>query len=114
MPDCADTRPTGRRNPIPRTPTHRLLDRDFYRNGPDHRGGKEVGFAEVKRRFGLRTVTIGRWVTKAEQASTANHFYDALADLQLLLHGPADLLSLRGFTIANLWPGRPAGRGSPL
>lgn len=35
-------------------------------------------------------------MTKAEQANTANRFYDALADLQLLLHGPADLLSLRG------------------
>jgi hypothetical protein len=55
-----------------------------------------VGFAEVKRQFGLRTVRVGRWVTKAEQAATANHFFDALADLQILLQGPADLLSLRG------------------
>ncbi|MEP4545494.1 MAG: CLCA_X family protein [Saccharospirillum sp.] len=88
--------PALRRNPIQRTPTQRLLDRDFYRNGPNHRGDREVGFGDVKRRFGLRTVTIGRWVTKAEQASTANHFYDALADLQTILHGTADLLSLRG------------------
>ncbi|WP_169579659.1 CLCA_X family protein [Saccharospirillum impatiens] len=86
----------GRRTPIQPSNTQRLLDRDFYRNGPDHRAGTDVGFAEVKRRFGLRTITIGRWVTKAEQAGTANHFYDALSDLQTLLHGPADLLSLRG------------------
>lgn len=67
----------------------------IYRNGPDHRQGEEYGFADIKRRFQFRSIEIGRWVTKAERAQAAEHFYDAFCDLMLILQVPEAVISLR-------------------
>ncbi len=73
-----------------------VLSRQFHRRGPDHRQGREVGFVDIRRRFDFRSIQIGRWVTRAEQARVAGLFYDALHDLMLILHGTEALISLRG------------------
>jgi len=76
--------------------TQSVPDRRFYRQGPDHRGGAEVTFADIRHRFDFRSIRIGRWVTAAEQERAAGLFYDALADLMTILKGPELLVSLRG------------------
>lgn len=68
----------------------------FYRTGLDHRAGRDVDFAEVRRRFDFRSIRIGRWVTRAERDRSAGLFYDALCDLMHILGGPETLVSLRG------------------
>lgn len=68
----------------------------FYRNGFDHRSGREVGFADVRRRFDFRSIRVGRWVTPAERDRSATLFYDALCDLVHILGGTETLVSLRG------------------
>lgn len=72
-----------------------INDNRFYRRGPDHRGGWIVGFADIKKHFGFKTLQIGKWVTKAEKEFTAPLFFDALSDLQLILGAPVQLISLR-------------------
>ncbi|MFW5824647.1 MAG: CLCA_X family protein [Marinobacter sp.] len=72
------------------------MPRSFYRRGPDHRGGATVTFLDVRRRFGFRTVEIGRWVTEPEKQRSAALFYDALCDLMTILGGTEALVSLRG------------------
>ncbi len=44
--------------------------------------------------FGFQSIRVGRWVTAAEQQLAANLFFDALADLQLLLQVPLSVISL--------------------
>lgn len=73
-----------------------MLSRQFYRRGPDHRGQQPVSFADVRRTFGFRSISIGRWVTREERDRAAGLFYDALADLMAILNGPEFLISLRG------------------
>jgi len=68
----------------------------FYRQGPDHRAGAEVGFVELRRRFDFRSIQVGQWVTPAESRHAATLFYDALCDLMQILTGPESLISLRG------------------
>ncbi|WP_108127113.1 CLCA_X family protein [Saccharospirillum mangrovi] len=68
----------------------------WKRNGPDHRQGQAVGFAEVRRRFDFRSVRLGRWVTTDERDRAASAFYDALCDLMLILGGNETLIGLRG------------------
>lgn len=70
--------------------------RDYFRNGPNHRAGADVSFADIVQLFGFYSVRIGRWVKKEEQQRAANLFFDALCDLQQLLQVPAQVLSLRG------------------
>ncbi|MDF2178358.1 hypothetical protein P2G88_08850 [Aliiglaciecola sp. CAU 1673] len=72
------------------------LHRPYFRNGPDHREGQDVSFADIVRAFGFRTVSIGKWVTKEEQQLAANLFFDALCDLMLLLGVPEQVISLNG------------------
>lgn len=72
------------------------LQRGFRRNGPDHRAGADVSFADIVKIFGFRRVRIGRWVSPAETQLAANLFFDALCDLQQLLSVPATVISLRG------------------
>ncbi|QIL89224.1 hypothetical protein GNX18_05175 [Microbulbifer sp. SH-1] len=73
--------------------------REFYRRGPIHsdrqRDGPPVSFVDVRRKFGFRAISIGRWVTEAERDRAAGLFYDALADLMSILRGPEILISLR-------------------
>ncbi|WP_010323701.1 CLCA_X family protein [Marinobacterium stanieri] len=73
-----------------------IKQRQFYRQGPDHRAGQEIDFVEVRRRFDFRSIELGRWVTKQERSRAAGLFYDALCDLMLILQGPEQLVSLRG------------------
>lgn len=73
-----------------------IQKRVFHRQGPDHRQGRPVDFAEIRRRFDFRSIQIGRWVTAAERARAAGLFHDALCDLMQILHGPEALISLRG------------------
>ncbi|MBT1062204.1 hypothetical protein KJY73_01410 [Bowmanella sp. Y26] len=72
------------------------LHRPYYRNGPDHREGRDMGFADIVRIFGFRTVSIGKWVSKAEQQLAANLFFDALCDLMSILAVPERVISLNG------------------
>ncbi len=72
------------------------MPRTFYRRGPDHRAGAPVTFLDVRRRFGFRSVEIGRWVTEPEKQRSATLFYDALCDLMTILGGTESLVSLRG------------------
>lgn len=72
------------------------IQRQFYRNGPPHRGGADVSFADLVTIFGFNSIHIGRWVTAAEQQLAANLFFDAFADLQQILQVPAEVMSLRG------------------
>ncbi|MGM0481460.1 MAG: CLCA_X family protein [Pseudomonadota bacterium] len=70
--------------------------RRYYRNGPEHRAGADVCFADIVSLFGFYSIRIGRWVTASEQQQAANLFFDALCDLQHLLQVPTQVLSLRG------------------
>ncbi|MBV1787562.1 hypothetical protein KQ940_05775 [Marinobacterium sp. D7] len=73
-----------------------MKERDYYRNGPDHRAGREIDFALIRRHFDFKTIRIGRWVTPEEQRRAAIHFYDALCDLMAILRVPETVISLRG------------------
>ncbi|ALS99542.1 CLCA_X family protein [Lacimicrobium alkaliphilum] len=72
------------------------LYRPWFRNGPDHREGEDVSFADINRVFGFRTVTVGKWVSKDEQQLAANLFFDAFCDLMLILSVPEQVISLNG------------------
>lgn len=76
--------------------TRSRLYRPYFRNGPDHRDGQDVSFADIVRVFGFRTISIGKWVTKEEQQLAANLFFDALCDLMLILGVPEQVISLNG------------------
>ena len=75
---------------------HAGLGDRFYRQGPDHRIGAEVGFVELRRRLDFCSIQVGQWVTPAESRHAATLFYDALCDLMHILTGPESLVSLRG------------------
>ena len=75
--------------------------RRYFRNGPPHRAGADVSFADIVKIFGFNSIHIGRWVNAAEQQNAANLFFDALCDLQLLLRVPAEVISLRGTLALN-------------
>lgn len=66
----------------------------FSRQGPSHRDGADVSFADVRRFFGFASIKIGRWVTATEQQIAANLFFDALCDLALILQLPHQALAL--------------------
>jgi hypothetical protein len=72
------------------------LNKVYFRNGPDHRQGSDVGFVDIRKRFDFRAISIGKWVTQKEQHTAAVHFFDALCDLMLILNAPESLISLRG------------------
>ncbi|WP_100658178.1 CLCA_X family protein [Alteromonas flava] len=72
------------------------LQKPFYRNGENHRAGADVTFSDIKRVFGFRSITIGRWVNRSEQQIAANLFFDALCDLSDLLAVPTPVISLNG------------------
>lgn len=55
-----------------------------------------ISFVDVRRRFGFRSIGVGRWVNRAEQARAAGQFYQALDDLMRVLTGTEALVSLRG------------------
>lgn len=76
--------------PLPR------IQRPYFRNGPQHRAGADVSFADIVKIFDFRRIKIGRWVTPAETQLAANLFFDALSDLQLLLQVPPQVISLNG------------------
>jgi len=72
------------------------IQRPYFRNGPNHRAGADVSFADIVKIFDFQRIRIGRWVTASEQQLAANLFFDAFCDLQLLLQVPAQVISLRG------------------
>ncbi|WP_088329871.1 CLCA_X family protein [Lacimicrobium sp. SS2-24] len=76
--------------------TQTRLHRPYFRNGPNHRDGEDVSFADINRVFGFRAVTIGKWVTRSEQQLAANLFFDAFCDLMLILSVPETVISLNG------------------
>ena len=77
-----------------------FLQRRFHRCGPQSRANDgaadEPTFLDIRRRFGFRSISLGRWVTEAEKQRAAGLFYDALCDLMAILKGPEGLISLRG------------------
>ncbi|WP_143731926.1 CLCA_X family protein [Microbulbifer sp. GL-2] len=73
-----------------------VLSRQFYRRGPDLRESYPATFVDIRRRFGFRSIAVGRWVTDKERVRAAGLFYDALVDLMTILKGPELLISLRG------------------
>ena len=72
------------------------IQRPYFRNGPHHRAGADVSFADIVKIFDFQRIKIGRWVTASEQQLAANLFFDAFCDLQLLLQVPAQVISLSG------------------
>jgi hypothetical protein len=68
----------------------------YWRNGPLHRAGADVSFADIVHIFGFRSIKIGRWVRADEQQQAANWFFDSLCDLQHLLQLPATALTFDG------------------
>ena len=70
------------------------LQRPFFRNGPAHRSGADVSFADIVKIFGFQSIRIGRWVTAVELQLAANLYFDALCDLQGLLQVPPQVISL--------------------
>lgn len=73
-----------------------MLNREFYRRGPDHQQGEDISFVSIRRRFDFRSIQIGKWVKEAEKQKAAPLFYDALCDLMTILGGNENLISLRG------------------
>lgn len=73
-----------------------MLNREFYRRGPNHQLGQEASFSLIRQRFDFRSIQIGKWVKEAEKQKAAPLFYDALCDLMTILGGTEDLISLRG------------------
>lgn len=63
---------------------------------PSHRDGADVTFNDIKKLFGFRRITIGRWVNADEQQIAANLFFDALYDLADILQVPEQVISLSG------------------
>lgn len=72
------------------------IQRPYYRNGPEHRAGADVSFADIVKLFDFRAIKIGRWVNAAETQLAANLFFDAFCDLQSLLQVPMSVISLQG------------------
>lgn len=72
------------------------IQRRYYRNGPSHRSGADVSFADLVKIFGFNSIHIGRWVSATEQQLAANLFFDAFCDLQQLLQVPTSVISLNG------------------
>ncbi|TDT41470.1 hypothetical protein DES49_1563 [Halospina denitrificans] len=68
-----------------------------------------MSFADLRRRFGFRSIAIGNWVTREEQAKAAVQFQRALEDLMQLLGGPEQLVSLRGSLTLNYGTGGQPG-----
>lgn len=66
-----------------------------YRNGPDYRFGVDVDFSEVRATFGLKAISVGKWVNTEERQRAANLIYDALADLTQILAIPPEVIGLR-------------------
>lgn len=73
-----------------------MAAKQWRRQGPDHRDGQPVGFADLRRRFDFRSVRLGRWVTAEERDRAATAFYDALCDLMVILGGNEALIGLGG------------------
>ncbi len=72
------------------------LHREYFRNGPSHRDGADVSFNDIRKLFNFSSITIGRWVTAAEQQLAANLFFDALYDLADILQVREPVISLNG------------------
>ena len=72
------------------------LHQQYYRNGQSHRDGADVSFQDIRRLFGFQAITVGRWVTTAEQQIAANLFFDALYDLIDILQINERVVSLNG------------------
>lgn len=73
-----------------------MLQREFYRRGPNHQSHSVTSFADVRQRFEFRSVQVGKWVTAKEKAKAVPLFHDALCDLMSILGGNEQLISLRG------------------
>ncbi len=71
-----------------------LSDFSFYRRGPDHRRGVQVCFLQIQDEFGFLTMTVGKQISAKDYAFAANHIYDALSDLALMLGLPKKALGL--------------------
>lgn len=73
----------------------RLSKGDYFRRGPDYLQGQHCGFIDIKKQFGFKSLSIGRWVSDEEKLSAATLVFNALADLSLILNVPAFTLGLR-------------------
>lgn len=73
-----------------------MLNKEFYRRGPNHQSTQAADFLAIRKRFQFRSVEIGKWVKEAEKQKAAPLFYDALCDLMTILGGNEHLISLRG------------------
>ncbi|MDO6612352.1 hypothetical protein Q4601_07310 [Shewanella sp. 1_MG-2023] len=81
----------------------------YYRNGADYREGQQANFIDIKHTFGLRHISVGKWVTREESDIAANLVFDSLADLSQILQVPTRLLGLR--QTLNLLFGRGGQKG---
>lgn len=72
------------------------LHKAYFRNGVSHRDGADVSFNDIRKLFNFASITVGRWVTPAEQQLAANLFFDALYDLIDILQVNEQVISLNG------------------
>ncbi|MCL1068375.1 hypothetical protein L2735_16505 [Shewanella olleyana] len=86
-----------------------LKNTNYYRNGADYREGQQANFIDIKHTFGLRHISVGKWVTKEESQLAANLVFDSLADLSQILQVPTALIGLR--KTLNLLFGRGGQKG---
>ena len=86
-----------------------LKNSNYYRNGADYREGQQANFIDIKQTFGLRHISVGKWVTKEESDIAANLMFDSLADLSQILQVPTALIGLRH--TLNLLFGRGGQKG---
>ncbi|WP_285165096.1 CLCA_X family protein [Shewanella goraebulensis] len=86
-----------------------LKHSNYYRNGADYRQGQQANFIDIKHTFGLRHISVGKWVTREESDIAANLVFDSLADLSQILQVPTELIGLR--KTLNLLFGRGGQKG---
>ncbi len=72
-----------------------LQHTQYFRNGLDYRLGEQANFNDIKQTFGLRHISVGKWVTADESKIAANLVFDSLADLSQILNVPTELIGLR-------------------
>jgi len=84
---------SGSTNPYDRPP----VAGEVVREGPDWRDGQHVTTEEFLKRFRLRGIQFGNWVTQKERQDFLDQAWDALNDLMDICGLPPEAASINGF-----------------
>jgi predicted RNA methylase len=106
--------PTDRSKPIRRT--RKPVDELVRKGLPDVRGGKDKAPADLKTEFGFADITVGGYVTSAQEQAHVNGSFEAFADLAAVLGVKRTDLSFGGtlhYAIGALGHGRHAAHYAP-